>query len=148
MPTWSSRQVRVQSNMQQSFIQSKRRVRVGPQVAVILIVLLAVFALPCCPRIDGWLAVAETRVTTATPIDSTSADAHHGSHHHQVTGEEVEGVHKGHLATTGAVDVLPGISLFVLGALIPLATSVNERVARLTLGKVPRIPVPPPRVAT
>lgn len=115
-----------------------------------LVVLLAVFTLPCCPRVDGWFGVAQANAAATEVVASTDDHTHHPGHQHHhgsAADDNASSIHKGHLMTTGAIDVLPDLSPIVLAALIPLARVGSDRVARLSLPNQPRIPVPPPRLA-
>lgn len=137
--------------MQQPAAPTRARLHVGPQVAVLLLVLLAIFALPCCPRVDGWFGAAQARAADAVAVATTNSQHHAGHQHHAVadtSGNQSEGLHKGHLMTTAAVEVLPSIMPIALAALIPLARMGTSRVARLAPPMAPRIPVPPPRPAS
>lgn len=135
----------------QQIIPTRTHIHVGPQVAVVLVVLLAIFALPCCPRVDGLFNAAQARAAESSTVASTMDHVLHPGHQHHTGADtsesESDGLHKGHLMTTGAVDVLPDLAPIMLAALIPLARIGVSRIARLSLPRAPRIPVPPPRPA-
>ena len=136
--------------MQQRTLPARISVYTGTQMVAVVIVLLAIFTLPCCPRVDGWFGAAQANAAEVA-ASAESPTYHHDHQHHQpgVTTERdsTSSLHKGHLMTTGAIDVLPDLSPFVLGTLIPLARVGLDRAARLSLLPQPRIPVPPPRPA-
>ena len=144
---------RVRSNVvMQAFIPTRVNAYTGTQIAAVLVVLLAVFTLPCCPRVDGWFGAAQANAAASEAVASSSDHLHHHGHEHHHTGvttddDNASGPHKGHLMATGAVDVLPNLSPIVLAALIPLARVGLDRVGQLSQPAQPRIPVPPPRPA-
>ena len=113
-----------------------------------LVVLVAICVLPCCPRVDGMFHGA---AATAASAESTVDHSHHADHDagfsEQTEGGASDSVHKGHLMSTGSVDTLPGLAPFVLAARLPLSWMGVTRVLSFVATRAPRIPVPPPQVA-
>jgi hypothetical protein len=123
-------------------------IRTGSQFAAVLVVLIAILALPCCPRVDGWFQAAAVAATSA---ESTADHSPHAGHQagfsEQTEGGASDSVHKGHLMSTGSVDTLPLLAPFVLAARLPLSQMGITRILRLVVSHASRIPVPPPQVA-
>jgi hypothetical protein len=120
--------------------------QIGRQFFAVAVVLIAVFALPCCPRIDGWFSSAVA--AQAAVADAAVDHAHHPAHHHHQHEAETEGMHKGHLMSTGAIDVLPALMPVILAGPMPLTLVGACSIAALVQERIPQVPVPPPRWAT
>lgn len=141
--------MKVDSGMGRALPTARNTVCTGTQVAAVLVVLLAIFTLPCCPRVDGWFGIAQANAVEVEVVQTTTNHAGHDHHASVTTGDDdASGLHKGHLMSTGSVDVLPALSPFALAALLPLSWMGATRVATVVSSPAPRIPVPPPRVAS
>lgn len=124
--------------------QARSKISMGSQVAAVLIVLLAVFALPCCPRVDGMFVSA---VAAAEAQEQAVTIASYGHHHHHgaMADDGSHDSHKGHLMATGAVDVLPFQGHGALMVFLPLLVLTLSRLLSIVASPSLRIPVPPPR---
>jgi hypothetical protein len=124
-------------------------IHTGSQFAAVLVVLIAIFALPCCPRVDGMFH--EAAAVAAASAESATSHAHHAGHEagfsEQTEGGSSDSVHKGHLMSTGSVDTLPVLAPFALAARLPLSRMGITRILSFVATRGPRIPVPPPQVA-